>query len=214
MTARSYNFRKSAGAALTLAVVAFAGMSTASHVNRANAAAPAGGIQVGSPAPKFTLPNVATGAATSLAALGQNKKATVIMFIATRCPVSNAYNDRMETLAKAYMKKQIEFVGINANTTEPSEEVADHAKDHNFTFPVLKDADDKVADLYDAHVTPETFVVDSTGTIVYHGRIDNSMDPANVASTDLSAALDDILAGKTVTKPETKAFGCSIKRAH
>jgi peroxiredoxin len=214
MNARSYNFRKSTGAALTLAVIAFAGVSIATHLERANAAAPAGGVQVGSPAPKFTLPNVATGAATSLSALGQDKKATVIMFIATRCPVSNAYNDRMETLAKTYMKKQIEFVGINANTTEPTEEVAGHAKDHNFTFPVLKDADDKVADLYDAHVTPETFVVSSTGVIVYHGRIDNSMDPANVASNDLSTALDDILAGKTVAKPETKAFGCSIKRAH
>ena len=211
MTTRNYKFNRSICGAIALTALTAIAVSTA-RVDRANAAAPAGGAQVGSPAPKFTLPNAVTGVTTSLTELSQGKKATVIMFIATHCPVSNAYNDRMETLAKKYAKKHVAFIGINSNETEPTEDVADHAKAHNFTFPVLKDAGDTVADAYDAHVTPETFVVDPSGNIVYHGRIDNNMDPANVATNDLATALDEVVAGKPVTNPDTKAFGCSIKR--
>lgn len=214
MTTRNSKFNATIAGSITLVALAAVALTMPSHRDAARAATPAGGIAIGSPAPKFTLPNVATGAMSSLETLSQGKKATVIMFIAVHCPVSNAYNDRMETLAKQYGKKHIEFVGINANTTESTDEVASHAKDHNFTFPVLKDADDAVADAYNAHVTPETFVVNSEGVLVYHGRIDNSIDPANIATNDLAAALDNVVAAKTVAKPETKAFGCSIKRAH
>ena len=78
---------------------------------------------------------------------------------------------------------------------------------------MLKDADDVVAVLFVVFVSLVTFVIDSNGVLVYHGRIDNSVDPSNVEMNDLANALDDVIAGKTVTKPEAKAFGCSIKRA-
>lgn len=166
---------------------------------------------VGQAAPKFTLPNVATGAQTSLASLGAGKKATVLLFISTRCPVSNAYDTRMSTLAKTYAQKGIAFVGVNANTTEAMPEVASHAKAH-FPFPVLKDANDSAADAYNAHVTPEAYVIDNTGVLVYHGRIDNSMDLGDVKTHDLALALDSILAGRAVPAKQATAFGCSIKR--
>ncbi len=166
---------------------------------------------VGQAAPAFALPNVATGAQASLSSLGTGKKATVLLFISTRCPVSNAYDTRMSALAKAYAAKGIAFVGVNANTTEAVPEVASHAKAH-FPFPVLKDADDKVADAYNAHVTPEAYVIDSQGVLVYHGRIDNSMEPADVKTHDLASALDSIVAGRAVPAKQATAFGCSIKR--
>ena len=100
------------------------------------------------------------------------------MFIATRCPVSNAYDGRMAALAAKYAPQGVAFVGINANQNEPVGECADHAKQHGFPFPVLKDADDAVADAYGARVTPETYVIDAVGTLVYRGRIDNGQDPA------------------------------------
>ena len=78
---------------------------------------------------------------------------------------------------------------------------------------MLKDADDTVANAYDAHVTPETYVIATDGTLVYHGRIDNSDDPSQVKTHELAAALDQVLAGQPVAKAHTKAFGCSIKRA-
>ena len=134
------------------------------------------------------------------------------MFVSTRCPVSNAYNDRMVSLAKKYGPQGVAFVGIDANTTEPTPEVAAFAKQHGFSFPVLKDAGDIVADAYNAHVTPETYVINRQGVLVYHGRIDNDIDPANVRTHELSAALDAVLVGKPVARAEAKAFGCSIKR--
>ena len=167
---------------------------------------------VGRTAPAFTLPDAATGKPLSLQAAGAGKKATVVMFIATRCPVSNAYNTRMAALAKTYSAKGITFVGINANTTEPVAEVASHAKAHGFPFPVLKDADDKTADAYAAKVTPEAYVVGADGTLLYHGAIDDSMDESQVTSHPLAVALDAVLAGKAVASGQLAAFGCSIKR--
>lgn len=166
---------------------------------------------VGQTAPAFSLPNVATGTQTSLASLGTGKKATVLLFISTRCPVSNAYDTRMSALAKTYAPKGIAFVGVNANTTEAVPEVAAHSKAH-FPFPVLKDANDAVADAYNAHVTPEAYVIDNQGVLVYHGRIDNSMEPGDVKTHDLASALDSLVAGRAVPAKQSAAFGCSIKR--
>src|SRR5205085_1570552 len=61
--------------------------------------------------------------------------------------------------------------------------------------------------------TPEAFLLDASNKLVYHGRIDNSLNPANVSANDLRDAIDAILAGKPIAKTEAKAFGCSIKRA-
>ena len=91
--------------------------------------------------------------------------------------------------------------------------MTEHAKKHGFTFPVLKDDGNRVADLYGAQKTPEVFVVDPKGNLLYHGRIDERQDdPKSVKSPDLRNALEAILAGKPVPAAETKAFGCSIKR--
>ena len=172
----------------------------------------AAGPQVGGAAPGFTLTTV-DGKTFSLADAARTHKAVVVMFIATKCPYSNAYNDRMRDMAAAYEKQGILFAGINSNKTEPAEEVIAHAKQHGFGFSLMKDPDNKVADLYDARHTPEIFVVDPDGRVRYHGRIDeNYEEPAKVASPDLKNALDALLAGKPVARAETKAFGCSIKR--
>ena len=119
--------------------------------------------QVGAPAPQFTLTTV-DGKAFSLADAARSHKAVVVMFIATKCPYSNAYNDRMRDMAAAYEKQGILFAGINSNKTEPAEEVIAHAKKHGLAFPLMKDPDNKVADLYDARHTPEIFVVDPEGS--------------------------------------------------
>jgi peroxiredoxin len=168
--------------------------------------------QVGNPAPVFALTTV-DGKTFSLAEAAKSHKAVVIMFIATKCPYSNAYNDRMRDLAAAYAKQGVLFAGINSNKTEPADEVIAHAKQHGLAFPIMKDPDNKVADLYDAGHTPEIFVVDPEGKLRYHGRIDeNYEDASKVTSPDLKNALDAMLGGRAIAKAETKAFGCTIKR--
>ena len=172
----------------------------------------AAGPEIGAAAPDFTLQTI-DGKTLSLAEAAKTHKAVVVMFIATKCPYSNAYNDRMRDMAAAYSGKGVLFVGINSNKTEPLAEVIAHAKEHGHTFPIAKDPDNKVADLYGAGHTPEVYVVTPDGKLRYHGRIDeNYEDPSKFASPDLKNALDDLLANKTVAKAETKAFGCSIKR--
>ncbi len=180
----------------------------ASMASLVSASAPA----IGAPAPEFTLTTLA-GQAFALSQAAKDHKAVVLMFIATQCPYSNAYNDRMRDMAAAYAKRGVLFVGINSNKTEPAEEVKTHAQKHGFAFPLMKDPGNKVADLYDAKHTPEIYVVDPQGKLRYHGRIDeNYEDPSRVASPDLKNALEDLLSGKAIQKAETKAFGCSIKR--
>ncbi|MBL8112097.1 MAG: thioredoxin family protein [Acidobacteria bacterium] len=170
-------------------------------------------LKIGAPAPDFQLPNAEDGKPVALKDVLAKGKATVILFIATKCPVSNAYDSRMSEMGKAYTAKGISFVGINSNKTEPIVDVAKHAKAQGYVFPVLKDEGNKVADLYKAGRTPEVYVLDPKGNLVYHGRIDeNQDDPKGVKSPDLKNALDAILAGKAVPVAETKAFGCTIKR--
>ncbi len=172
----------------------------------------AAGPQIGAAAPVFTLTTV-DGKTFSLTEAARSHKAVVVMFIATKCPYSNAYNHRMRDMAAAYGKQGILFAGINSNKTEPAEEVIAHAKQHRFAFPIMKDPNNKVADLYDARHTPEIFVVDPEGKVRYHGRIDENYEtPSKVASPDLKNALDAMLGGRAIAKAETKAFGCSIKR--
>jgi len=168
---------------------------------------------IGAAAPAFELKSV-DGKPFSLADAEKSNAYVVLMFIATQCPYSNGYNDRMRDMAAAYAKKGVLFVGINSNNTESVDETAAHAKQHGFGFPVLKDPGNKVADLYDARRTPEVYVVGKDGKLLYHGRIDdNSNDASKVSSPDLKNALDALLAGQPVSKAETKAFGCTIKRA-
>lgn len=139
-------------------------------------------------------------------------KATVLMFIATKCPVSNDYNTRMAKLAQTYSSKGIRFVGINSNKAEHGAEVASHAKQNGFSFAVLKDPQNKIADRFGAKVTPEVYVVNPAGDLVYRGRIDNSQQEEQVNAPSLQNALDAVLSGKAIAEKETRAFGCSIKR--
>ena len=83
----------------------------------------------------------------------------------------------------------------------------------NSSFPILKDPGNKIADRLGATVTPEAYFIDVNNKLLYHGRIDNARNAAQLETSDLRNALDAALGGKTIEKAEAKAFGCSIKRA-
>lgn len=142
----------------------------------------------------------------------KDSKAIVIIFVATRCPVSNAYNSRMEKLFEDYKDKDVAFLGINSNKTENVAEIKEHAEENNLNFTILKDEGNIIADMFEASHTPEAYVLNKNLSILYHGRIDDSQRESEITSKDLRKALDEILAGKEVSNPRTKAFGCSIKR--
>jgi thiol-disulfide isomerase/thioredoxin len=170
------------------------------------------GQQLGQPGSKldrFSLQDL-DGAPVTMETAG---KFTALVFIATQCPISNDYNERMQALVNDYQARGITFVFVNANDTEPAPEVRKHMQDNRFTFPVYKDLHNKLADLLHAQVTPEVFLFDKTGTVVYHGAIDDSRNAAKITKRPLRDAFEAVLAGKEVPVKEHKAFGCTIKRA-
>lgn len=166
---------------------------------------------VGSTVADFKLPDV-DGKEHTLSSL-KGKNGAVLIFVAVQCPVSNAYNERMEKLAQDYRAQGVNVIGINANSTESASEVKAHAASHNLTFTILKDNGNKIADMLGAERTPEAYVLDNTNKIVYRGRIDNAKNVQSVTTSELRDALDAMLAGKPVVKTSVPAFGCSIKRA-
>ena len=165
---------------------------------------------IGATIEDFTLPDVDNKEHSLKSLAGKN--GTVLLFIAVQCPVSNAYNERMEKLAQDYKAKGINVIGINSNVAEDAAAVKQHAAAHNLTFTILKDAGNKVADRFGASVTPEAYFIDMNNKLLYHGRIDNSRNPAQIETSDLRNALDSALADKAIEKTEAKAFGCTIKR--
>jgi len=137
---------------------------------------------------------------------------TLVIFVATRCPVSNDYNQRMAEVARDYLARGFAVIGINSNRNEPPDEVAQHASEKGLGFAILKDPENRVADYLGASVTPEAYVFGSNWMLRYHGRVDDSRNLAKVTTHDLRTALDAVAAGRPVVVPETKAFGCTIKR--
>lgn len=166
---------------------------------------------IGATIEDFTLPDVDNKDHSLKSLAGKN--GTVLMFIAVQCPVSNAYNERMEKLAQDYKAKGIAVIGINANATEDAAAVKAHASEHKLSFTILKDPGNKIADKLGASVTPEAYFLDANNKLLYHGRIDNARNAAQIETNDLRNALDAALAGKPIEKTEARAFGCSIKRA-
>jgi peroxiredoxin len=163
----------------------------------------------------FTLKDI-NGHDVSLAGF-QAKKAVVVIFAGTECPINNQYMPRLAELHKAYAEHGVQFLAINSNCQDTVERVADHAKRHGLPFPVLKDEESRVADLFGAQRTPEAFVLDAERRIRYQGRIDdqygNFYQRPSPTRRDLAIALDEILAGKPVTQPATTVAGCYISRA-
>jgi peroxiredoxin len=172
---------------------------------------PAGGAAIGSTVADFKLPD-ADGKERTLASLG-GAKGTVLIFVSTQCPVSNAYNERMEKLSQELKARGLSVVGINSNVAETRDAIKSHAAEKGLSFAILKDEGNRVADRLGASVTPEAFLLDANKRLVYRGRIDNSRNGDSVTSSELREAVDAVLAGKPVAKSEVRAFGCSIKRA-
>src|SRR5688572_17666921 len=168
------------------------------------------GVNIGQPVADFKLPD-ADGKNHSLASL-KGKNGTVLIFLSVQCPVVRDYNERIEKLAQDFKARGVNVVGINSNATESTDEMKQNIADNNFSFVVLKDKGNKVADTLGAERTPEVYLLDADNKLVYRGRIDNHRNVSLVQSKDLEEAIEATLAGKPVVKSEAAAFGCSIKR--
>ena len=165
----------------------------------------------GDKAEDFTLKGVNGKEYNLSTALAENNY-VVVMFWSTECPFVQPYTNRINSIANEYSSKGIVFWGINSNSTESLENVKSHAEEKGYPFPMLKDVNNVVADMFEATRTPEVFLIDKNKIILYHGRIDDSRDADKVTVNDLKNALDEAVGGKSITVNNTKSFGCTIKR--
>lgn len=173
-------------------------------------------VALGAEAPDFrNLPGV-DGRRYSLADF-KGKQALVIVFSCNHCPYVQAYEDRLNAIARDYGPKGIALIAINANDVknypdDNFEEMVKRAAARGFVFPYVRDDTQEVASAYGAECTPEVFVVDTNGKVCYHGGIDdNYREPKQVTAPYLRHALEDIVAGRPIAEPQTRAIGCSIK---
>ncbi len=147
----------------------------------------------------------------------KDRKAVVVVFMGTECPISNQFLTELAELHKAYSGRGVQLLGINSNRQDTPGRVAEHARKHKIPFPVLKDPNNSVADQFGAKRTPEAFVLEPAGRVLYRGRIDdqfgiNYQRPGKPTRRDLAAALDEILAGKPISVASTPVHGCFISR--
>ena len=168
------------------------------------------------PSEAFRLNDPREGTAVSLSDF-KNRKAVVVVFLGIECPVNNAYLPVLVKLRTAYASKGVAFVGINSNCQDDPGRVAAHARANKLPFPVLKDPDNAVADRFGARRTPEAFVLDPLGRVLYQGRVDDQFGVGYARAgkptrRDLALALDEMLAGKPVSIPATPVAGCLIAR--
>ena len=145
-------------------------------------------------------------------------KAGVLLFVQSDCPVSNSYAPEIQRICKAYASKGVSCALAYEDVRVDAAAVRKHMKDFAYSgMPAAIDSSRVLADRAGATITPEAVVVDARGAIRYRGRIDNfyaalGKTRRHVTEHDLTDALDAILAGKPVPKPETEALGCFITR--
>jgi hypothetical protein len=144
-------------------------------------------------------------------------KGTLVIFTCNACPYARAWESRIVEIGNAYSQKGLGVIAINSN--DPAKVPADgfeamqqRAQERKLGFPYVMDETSGVARAFGAGRTPEVFLFDASGKLVYHGAVDDNHEkPAEVKSHYLKDAVEALIAGQKVPVQETKALGCSIK---
>jgi peroxiredoxin len=174
-------------------------------------------LPLGTKAPDFKLADVVGGKAASLADF-RDSPALLVVFMCNHCPYVKHVAAELATLARDYQAKGVAVVGINANDAakypdDSPEKMKQEAKSRGYTFPYLYDETQEVAKAYRAACTPDFYVFDKERKLAYRGQMDSSRPDSGVPITgqDLRAALDAVLAGKSVPQDQKPSIGCNIK---
>lgn len=174
-------------------------------------------VELGTQAPDFALPDVASGRTVRLADFAA-APALLVAFICNHCPYVRHVRGGFVAFAREYQSKGLAIVAISANDAasypdDAPEAMVREAKNAGFTFPYLYDETQAVARAYEAICTPDFFLFDRERKLVYRGRFDASRPGSNqpVTGGDLRAAADALLAGRPVPAEQQPSMGCSIK---
>lgn len=178
---------------------------------------PSSMVTLGTEAPDFSLPDTVSGKTISLNDI-RGSKATLVMFICNHCPFVIHVNEELVRLANDFQNKEIGFVAISSNDVINYPEDAPDlmkktAEKLNYPFPYLYDETQEVAKAYNAACTPDFFIYDKNGQLVYRGQLDDSR-PGNgipVTGNDIRHALDCLINNQPVPVLQRPSIGCNIK---
>ena len=189
--------------ALAVAAMLVAGQQSGQKATKA---------KVGEPAPEFTL-NDTDGKPVSLA--DHQGKLIVLEWFNPDCPVVQRwYEDGgMNKVYDKYKDKEVVWLAINTTAGHSVEADKKAMKQWKIERPVLNDADGKVGKMYGAKTTPHMYIIDKEGRLVYAGAIDDDQrgNKGEAATNYVAKALDELLAGETVSTGETQPYGCAVK---
>ena len=174
-------------------------------------------LPLGTKAVPFSLPDVVSGETVTFNG-AQALEITVLMFICNHCPYVKHVKPQLIQLAQDYQAKGVLFLAINANDIEQypddsPEQMQATAFTENYPFPYLFDETQDVAKAYHATCTPDFFVYNSMGILVYRGQLDDSR-PGNTLVVDghsIRTALDCLLTNTAVPTLQKPSLGCNIK---
>jgi peroxiredoxin len=166
-------------------------------------------LSIGDTAPSHELPDTEG----NRHALHEDGATTVVVFTCNHCPYALAWHDRLAGVANDY---DVRFLAVNPNDAEryprdSFEAMKQRVAEEGWSFPYLHDEDQEAARSFGAQTTPDVFVLDGEGRLRYRGAPDpDHRDPSHRAAW-LREALDALLAGEEVARPETDPVGCSVK---
>lgn len=142
----------------------------------------------------------------------------LVIFSCNTCPVVKGYQKRINEVAKWTLDQKIGVVLLNSNEASRDngdgyEDMQAYAQKENFGWFYTVDKNNELADAFGAQRTPEVFLFNKEGKLVYHGAIDdNPSDAGNVGKHHLKTAITEMTSGKEVTTKQTRSVGCGIKR--
>ncbi len=172
-------------------------------------------LQIGEHAPDFRLP--ATDGKFYALSDFKSEALLVLFFTCNHCPYVTASDEMTRQTADKYAGRGVKLVGVNSNSANTYAEddfahMVERMRAHKFPWVYLHDATQEVARLYGALRTPHFYVFDRERRLIYTGRaLDHPRQPSQAKTHDLDRALDEHLAGQTISVAVTNPIGCNVK---
>ncbi len=144
--------------------------------------------------------------------LNESSRATVVVFMSTRCPCSASHQRVLNQLVVDFGQKGIRFVGIHSNANESLEEARQYFSQANLIFPVIQDSGSVLAAQLEAFKTPHVYVLSSKTEILFQGGVDNSKVFEKATRHFLRDALIEIAQDRMPKEKSVRVVGCQIQR--
>jgi peroxiredoxin len=201
-------FAALAVASISLFATVYAGESHDKDAKQAKA-------EVGKPAPQFKAYD-ADGNKIKLSDLTKDGKIVVLEWFNPDCPFVKKHYEKSQTmndLAAKYADKDVVWLAVNSSSYADAEFDKTWAKKWGVNHPIIVDQDGRIGRMYGAKTTPDMFIINTDGILVYAGAIDDndSTTPNDDTTNYVDNALIQLISGKPITTPQTRSYGCSVK---